>query len=62
MLKTVLIFGYDDNADTPPDFRNRVFDGNYRYKVLPGMGHFLAREAPDQVRDIALEHFAKCQA
>jgi pimeloyl-ACP methyl ester carboxylesterase len=61
-VKTVLIFGYDDNADTPPDFRNRVFDDNYHYKVLPGMGHFLAREAPDQVRDIALEHFAKCQA
>ena len=33
--------------------------GPYRFEVLPGIGHFIADEAPDQLSDLLLAHLAR---
>ena len=33
--------------------------GPYRFETLPGIGHFIADEAPDQLSDLLLAHLAK---
>ena len=33
--------------------------GPYRFEVLPGIGHFIADQAPDQLSDLLLAHLAK---
>jgi pimeloyl-ACP methyl ester carboxylesterase len=33
--------------------------GPYRFEVLPGVGHFIADQAPDRLNDLLLAHLAK---
>jgi pimeloyl-ACP methyl ester carboxylesterase len=55
---TLLLFGADDGVIRP--YQVRGFESHaddMRLDLVPGIGHFIAEEAPDLVVDRALEHF-----
>jgi pimeloyl-ACP methyl ester carboxylesterase len=33
--------------------------GPYRFEVLPGVGHFIADQAPDRLNELLLAHVAR---
>lgn len=56
-VPTLCIVGADDGAldlDTMPHTPN-AFSGPYNYAVLPGVGHFLHRETPEQFAKLVLD-------
>jgi pimeloyl-ACP methyl ester carboxylesterase len=55
---TLMIQGDVDRCNPPSESQDQVrnFTGPYNRVVLPGVGHFPAREAPEQVGKIALTH------
>jgi pimeloyl-ACP methyl ester carboxylesterase len=55
---TLMIQGDVDRCNPPSESQDQVhnFTGPYKRVVLPGVGHFPAREAPEQVAKIALAH------
>jgi pimeloyl-ACP methyl ester carboxylesterase len=57
---TLMIQGEADTCDpaTASEGLEACFTGPYRRLVLPGVGHFPAREAPGLVAEWLLEHFA----
>src|SRR3954454_8057572 len=55
---TLLLFGADDGALRPNYVRGfEAHADDMRAEFLPGVGHFVAEEAPDLVVDRALEFF-----
>jgi pimeloyl-ACP methyl ester carboxylesterase len=52
-VPTLMIQGEADECDPPSESENdaRWFDGSYERIVLPGAGHFSAREATGQAAD-----------
>lgn len=57
-VPTLMIQGGEDRCDPPAESENdaRFFTGTYRRVVLPGVGHFPAREAPAAVAEALLQH------
>jgi pimeloyl-ACP methyl ester carboxylesterase len=55
---TLMIQGDVDRCNPTSESQDQVrhFTGPYKRVVLPGVGHFPAREAPEQVAQIALAH------
>ena len=46
-----------------PDGTQRIaekFDGPFEYVLMPEVGHFPTREAPDMVGELLTEHFGGC--
>lgn len=58
-VPTLLIVGGADRCDPPGESEGdeRYFTAGYTRRVLDGVGHFPAREAPDAVADAILRHF-----
>jgi pimeloyl-ACP methyl ester carboxylesterase len=48
---TLVLMGADDGATLPSsaDGKEKLFTGPYRVELIPGSGHFLQRERPDDV-------------
>jgi len=58
-VPTLALCGGDDlRAELMTD-QSRYFTGEYSYQLVPGAGHFLHREKPDQVTALLLEWLAK---
>ncbi|PZP61025.1 MAG: alpha/beta hydrolase [Pseudoxanthomonas spadix] len=57
-VPTLMIQGEDDRCDPPAESAHdaRFFTGGYRRIVLPGVGHFPAREAPVDVAHALVQH------
>ena len=58
-----LIFQGAKDGMIRPDSAQRIaekFDGPFGYIVLPEVGHFPTREAPDMVGELLTEHFGGC--
>jgi pimeloyl-ACP methyl ester carboxylesterase len=55
----LMIQGAADACDPPSESEGQqhYFTGGYRRVVLEGVGHFPAREAPDAVSNLMIEHF-----
>ncbi len=55
-VPTVMIHGAADTCDLPSgsEGKERFFKGSYSRLVLPGVGHFPHREAPQQVAEAVL--------
>lgn len=62
-VPTLMIQGADDRCDAPTSSEGqaRWFSGQYRRVVLPGVGHFPAREAPDAVAAELASHLVGLQ-
>ncbi len=60
-VPTLMLQGKDDRCDPPAESEGQEqwFAGGYERHVLDGVGHFPAREAPDQVAVILLRHLAR---
>jgi pimeloyl-ACP methyl ester carboxylesterase len=60
IVPTLMIQGGDDRCDPPAESEDqeRYFDAGYARRVLYGVGHFPAREAPNQVARSVLAHLA----
>jgi pimeloyl-ACP methyl ester carboxylesterase len=58
---TLMIQGDLDNCDAPlrSEGQDRYFTSYYRRALLPGVGHFPPREAPDAVADLLLSHLRR---
>ena len=58
---TLMIQGDADKCDPPSESEDqeRYFKGGYRRLFLAGVGHFPAREAPDQVAQNIVLHLMK---
>lgn len=56
-VPTLLMVGADDRCDPPEESADdrRWFDADYRRIVLPGVGHFPGREAPEAVATAVAE-------
>jgi len=56
-VPTLLIHGGDDRCVDPStsEGKDRNFTGTYERRVIPGVGHFLAREAPQTVAEWVVE-------
>jgi pimeloyl-ACP methyl ester carboxylesterase len=55
---TLLLFGADDGVIRPHQLRGyEPYSDDMRLELIPGVGHFIAEEAPDLVVDRAIEHF-----
>jgi pimeloyl-ACP methyl ester carboxylesterase len=56
-ISTLCIVGANDGALDPSQMLNTpsAFTGSYRYEVLPGCGHFLHREKPDEFHRLVLD-------
>jgi len=58
-----LIFHGARDGVVHPEATYRIaekFDGPFEYVLLPEVGHFPTREAPDMVGDLLTEHFGGC--
>ena len=57
-VPTLLIHGSEDGAvlASSSEGRERHFTNGYRRVVLDGVGHFVAREAPETVAALLIEH------
>ena len=55
-VPTVLLHGGSDTCSLPASTEAQAasFAGSYERRVLPGVGHFVAREAPDLVSNLLL--------
>jgi len=60
-VPTVVLHGAEDGVDLPELSEHDAphFTGSYRREVVPVVGHFFPREAPDKVADAVLELIAK---
>jgi pimeloyl-ACP methyl ester carboxylesterase len=58
---TLMIQGDADRCDPPSESegQGRYFTGTYARVLLEGVGHFPAREAPNEVARVALAHLKK---
>lgn len=59
-VPTVMLHGAEDGATLPEASagKERFFTAGYRREVLPGIGHFVPREAPEAVAQAALSLLA----
>jgi pimeloyl-ACP methyl ester carboxylesterase len=58
-----LVFQGAKDGVIRPDGAQKImekFDGPFAYVVLPDVGHFPTREAPDMVGELLTEHFGGC--
>jgi pimeloyl-ACP methyl ester carboxylesterase len=57
----LMVQGGSDACDPPEESegQDRYFTGGYRRVVLDGIGHFPAREAPEAVSKLLIEHFQR---
>jgi len=58
-----LVFQGAKDGVIPPEGARKItekFDGPFEYVVLPDVGHFPTREAPDMVGELLTEHFGGC--
>jgi pimeloyl-ACP methyl ester carboxylesterase len=55
---TLLLSGAEDGVIRPHQLRGyEPYADDMRLELIPGVGHFIAEEAPDLVVDRAIEHF-----
>jgi pimeloyl-ACP methyl ester carboxylesterase len=58
----LLLHGWGDADDTVGRLAAEgtvdFFAAPYRFKVLPGVGHFAADQVPDRVNELLLQHVA----
>ncbi len=61
-LPALIFQGAKDGVVRPDGARMiaEKFDGPFEYVVLPEVGHFPTREAPDMVGELLIEHFGGC--
>ncbi|SEK05539.1 alpha/beta fold hydrolase [Paraburkholderia diazotrophica] len=52
-IRTIMLQGAEDGDNMPVTSENkeRYFSGGYERRLLPGVGHFVPREAPDDFAD-----------
>jgi pimeloyl-ACP methyl ester carboxylesterase len=58
-----LVFQGAEDGIIRPEATQRIaekFDGPFAYVLMPDVGHFPTREAPDMVGDMLTEHFGGC--
>ncbi|MES2253420.1 MAG: alpha/beta hydrolase [Pseudomonadota bacterium] len=58
-----LVFQGAEDGIIRPEATQRIadkFDGPFEYVLMPDVGHFPTREAPDMVGDMLTEHFGGC--
>ncbi|MEP6830148.1 MAG: alpha/beta hydrolase [Rhizomicrobium sp.] len=58
-----LVFQGAQDGITRPEVTQRIadkFDGPFEYVLMPDVGHFPTREAPDMVGEMLTEHFGGC--
>jgi pimeloyl-ACP methyl ester carboxylesterase len=55
---TLMIQGDVDNCNPPSESADQIrhFTGRYKRVLLPNVGHFPAREAPDEVAKVCVDH------
>ncbi len=60
---TLVLMGADDGATLPSSANGKemLFTGPYRIELVPGSGHFLQRERPDDVVRYLLAHLASAK-
>ena len=60
-IPTLYIWGdADDTVGRAAAEGTRDFvSGPYRFKILPGVGHFIADQAPDRLNALLLAHLAR---
>lgn len=58
---TLMLQGDSDGCDMPAwsEGREKYFTGGYRRILIEGAGHFLHREAPQQVAEAVIEHLSQ---
>ncbi|HEY0235012.1 MAG TPA: alpha/beta hydrolase [Afipia sp.] len=63
-LPAMYIQGEADGVNPPRTTENIAakFSGSFQRFVLPGVGHFPTREAPEDVSELLIKHFAKWSA
>ncbi|TIV69948.1 MAG: alpha/beta hydrolase, partial [Mesorhizobium sp.] len=56
-MPTIMLQGADDRDNLPftSEHKERYFSGGYERRLLPGIGHFVPREAPQAFADAILE-------
>lgn len=56
-VPTIMLQGADDRDNLPltSEHKERYFSGGYERRLLPGIGHFVPREAPQAFADAILE-------
>jgi pimeloyl-ACP methyl ester carboxylesterase len=58
-IPAIFFQGQEDGINPPKtsEKRSKKFSGPFERIVLPGVGHFPTREAPDHVADLLIRHF-----
>jgi pimeloyl-ACP methyl ester carboxylesterase len=54
----LVVYGEDDPARALSEGERPFFDGEYRREIVPGAGHFVHREQPEQLTRLLLEQFS----
>jgi pimeloyl-ACP methyl ester carboxylesterase len=54
----LVIYGGDDPARALSENEGAFYDGPYKRKIVPGAGHFVHRERPDELNRLLLQWFA----
>jgi pimeloyl-ACP methyl ester carboxylesterase len=57
-VPTLVVYGKDDPAREVSESERPCFEGEYRREIVPGAGHFVHREQPEQLTGLLLEHFS----
>lgn len=57
-VPTLVVYGEDDPARAVSAGERPFFDGEYRREIVPGAGHFVHREQPEQLTSLLLEQFS----
>jgi pimeloyl-ACP methyl ester carboxylesterase len=54
-VPTLVVFGGDDPARAISQNESHLYTGSYRRELIPGAGHFVHRERPQEFNDLLLE-------
>lgn len=58
-VPTLALCGADDVRAAPMSAQAHLFNGEYRFQVVPGSGHFLHREKPNAINSLVLDWLKK---
>jgi pimeloyl-ACP methyl ester carboxylesterase len=57
-VPTLIVYGEDDRARAVSESERPFFGGEYRREIVPGAGHFVHREQPEELTRLLLGHLA----